>query len=124
MVTTTAELDFDEIETKRETSTQNPTVDARSESISRKAIPFYAANVTTTEDARAQSAAADHAARQESLIKAVGPALIVLVLLFLARRAWKRKARTPAEFAHWNGCRPRPRRAVDHARRGDPVAGD
>ena len=67
-------------------------------------MPFDTSAATAAKDALAQSAAAEQAAKQESLIKTAGLALIVLVLLFLAwrasRRAKKRKALSPAELAH------------------------
>jgi flagellar M-ring protein FliF len=76
----------------------------RGDSVAVAAMPFDTSAATAAKDALAQSAAAEQAAKQESLIKTAGLALIVLVLLFLAwrasRRAKKRKALTPAELAH------------------------
>jgi flagellar M-ring protein FliF len=76
----------------------------RGDSVAVAAMPFDTSAATAAKDALAQSAAAERAAKQESLIKTAGLALIVLVLLFLAwrasRRAKKRKALSPAELAH------------------------
>ncbi len=76
----------------------------RGDSVAVAAMPFDTTAATAAKEALAQSAAAEQAAKQESLIKTAGLALIVLVLLFLAwrasKRAKKRKALTPAELAH------------------------
>jgi flagellar M-ring protein FliF len=67
-------------------------------------MPFDTSAAENAQKALAQSAAAEKTAKQESLIKTAGLALVVLVLLFLAwrasRRAKKRKALSPAELAH------------------------
>src|SRR4029453_11324796 len=76
----------------------------RGDSVAVAAMPFDSTAATAAKDALAQSAAAEQAAKQESLIKTAGLALVVLILIFLAwrasRRAKKRKALSPAELAH------------------------
>jgi flagellar M-ring protein FliF len=76
----------------------------RGDSVAVAAMPFDTSAAENAQKALAQSAAAEKTAKQESLIKTAGLALVVLVLLFLAwrasRRAKKRKALSPAELAH------------------------
>jgi flagellar M-ring protein FliF len=76
----------------------------RGDSVAVAAMPFDTSAAENAQKALAQSAAAERTAKQESLIKTAGLALVILVLLFLAwrasRRAKKRKALSPAELAH------------------------
>jgi flagellar M-ring protein FliF len=76
----------------------------RGDSVAVAAMPFDTSAAESAQKALAESAAAERAAKQESLIKTAAMALVVLILLFLAwrasRRAKKRKALTPAELAH------------------------
>jgi flagellar M-ring protein FliF len=76
----------------------------RGDSVAVAAMPFDTSAAENAQKALADSAAAETAAKQESLIKTAALALVVLILLFLAwrasRRAKKRKALSPAELAH------------------------
>ena len=76
----------------------------RGDSVAVAAMPFDTSAAENAQKALADSAAAEQAAKQTSLIKTAALALVVLVLLFLAwrasRRAKKRKSLTPAELAH------------------------
>jgi flagellar M-ring protein FliF len=76
----------------------------RGDSVAVAAMPFDTSAAENAQKALAESAAAERAAKQESLLKTAAMALVVLILLFLAwrasRRAKKRKALTPAELAH------------------------
>jgi flagellar M-ring protein FliF len=76
----------------------------RGDAVAVAAMPFDTSAAEAAQTALTQSAAAEKAAKQESLIKTAGMVLAVLFLLFLAwrasRRAKKRKALTPAELAH------------------------
>jgi flagellar M-ring protein FliF len=76
----------------------------RGDAVAVAAMPFDTSAAEAAQTALAQSAAAEQAAKQESLLKTAGMVLVVLILLFLAwrasRRAKKRKALTPAELAH------------------------
>jgi flagellar M-ring protein FliF len=76
----------------------------RGDSVAVAAMPFDTSAAENAQKALAESAAAEATAKQQSLIKTAGLALVVLILLFLAwragRRAKKRKALSPAELAH------------------------
>jgi flagellar M-ring protein FliF len=76
----------------------------RGDSVAVAAMPFDTSAAENAQKALAESAKAETAAKQESLIKTAGLALVVLILLFLAwrasRRAKKRKALSPSELAH------------------------
>lgn len=76
----------------------------RGDSVAVAAMPFDTTAAEAAKNALAQSAVAEQAAKQSSLLKTAGLALAVLVLLFLAwrasKRAKKRKALSPAELAH------------------------
>jgi flagellar M-ring protein FliF len=67
-------------------------------------MPFDTSAATAAKDALAASALAEQSAKQTSLLKTAGMALVVLILIFLAwrasRRARKRKALSPAELKH------------------------
>ena len=76
----------------------------RGDSVAVAAMPFDTSAAENAKQALAQSAKAETAAKQESLIKTAALGLLVVILLFLAwrasRRAKKRKALSPAELAH------------------------
>ena len=76
----------------------------RGDSVAVAAMPFDTSAADSAKDALTQSAAAETAAKQQSLIKTAALGLVVLILLFVAwrasRRAKKRKALSPAELAH------------------------